>query len=395
MRIAFATWSDRRAGGVESYIERVIPHITALDHEVMLWHETGEPRTRAQTLLPAGCSKRQIAGPSEVGGLAEALRPDAIFIQGLHDVEIEAALLRLPGTVFVAHNYTGTCISGTRAWTLPSVRPCKRRLGPGCLLHYLPHGCGGRSPLTMVRHYSREQQRQRSLKQSTVVTLSSHMRDVFLDHGFSADSVLCVPYGPPAGVASQIRTDRSDSVTRLMAVGRLERIKGMHLLIDALPAVHACAGRIRLLILGEGRAEPELRAQAERCTATQPGIEIVFAGWMSPEDRDRAMCESDVLVMPSAWPEPLGLVGMEALAVGLPVIAYDLGGIRDWLVDGRNGRLVNASPPTAEGLADALCEWLKTSAHTPVAPRAGAPTPESHARGLIQVAERIRHLIPN
>ncbi|MCQ6458653.1 glycosyltransferase family 4 protein, partial [Vibrio parahaemolyticus] len=43
------------------------------------------------------------------------------------------------------------------------------------------------------------------------------------------------------------------------------------------------------------------------------------------------------VVMPSRMPEPFGLVGLEAMAAGVPVIASDVGGVREWLEDGRNG----------------------------------------------------------
>src|SRR5262249_45977008 len=60
----------------------------------------------------------------------------------------------------------------------------------------------------------------------------------------------------------------------------------------------------------------------------------------------------------SVWPEPFGLVGLEAAAFGVPAIAFDVGGIREWLTPGENGYLVPRDPlhPTvfADGLVDAF-----------------------------------------
>jgi glycosyltransferase involved in cell wall biosynthesis len=54
------------------------------------------------------------------------------------------------------------------------------------------------------------------------------------------------------------------------------------------------------------------------------------------------------------WPEPFGLVGLEAGSQGVPAIAFDVGGIGEWLKDGDNGRLVPGNPPRSRELGDAL-----------------------------------------
>jgi glycosyltransferase involved in cell wall biosynthesis len=54
------------------------------------------------------------------------------------------------------------------------------------------------------------------------------------------------------------------------------------------------------------------------------------------------------------WPEPFGLTGLEAASMGVPAVAFDVGGIREWLTDGDNGLLAPGSPPDASALADAI-----------------------------------------
>ena len=63
-----------------------------------------------------------------------------------------------------------------------------------------------------------------------------------------------------------------------------------------------------------------------------------------------------MFAVPSVWPEPFGLVGLEAASAGLPAIAFDVGGISQWLKDGVNGFLVPGNPPTARSLALGLVE---------------------------------------
>src|SRR5206468_9555238 len=68
----------------------------------------------------------------------------------------------------------------------------------------------------------------------------------------------------------------------------------------------------------------------------------------SDRDWSSDVCSSDLnyfrecslVVMSSVWPEPFGMAGIEAMRYGLPVVAFDAGGIREWLLDGHNGYLV-------------------------------------------------------
>jgi glycosyltransferase involved in cell wall biosynthesis len=73
------------------------------------------------------------------------------------------------------------------------------------------------------------------------------------------------------------------------------------------------------------------------------------------------MQAADVLAMPSVWPEPFGLSGIEAGGVGLPAVAYRVGGIPEWLESG--GELAEGAPGSVRGLADALGRALKDPDH--------------------------------
>ena len=78
-----------------------------------------------------------------------------------------------------------------------------------------------------------------------------------------------------------------------------------------------------------------------------PAVSIEFAGWQDETGRARLLADADALVVPSIWPEPFGLVGLEAAAAGVPAIAFRVGGIPEWLHDGENGCLASSSQTIA------------------------------------------------
>ena len=84
--------------------------------------------------------------------------------------------------------------------------------------------------------------------------------------------------------------------------------------------------------------------------AFRRGTEDISADPHSGTGGYALLAQSDLLVLPSLWPEPFALVGLEAARHRLPVAAYAVGGIPDWLTSGENGYLAPGDPPTVDGL---------------------------------------------
>ena len=98
--------------------------------------------------------------------------------------------------------------------------------------------------------------------------------------------------------------------------------------------------------------------------------------------------------MPSVWPEPFGLVGLEAAVCGIPAVAFDVGGISSWLSDGVNGRLVSPDGGS-EALAHAMAAMLGDAVYrerlSQGAREVGARfTSDAHLSALERVLEAAR-----
>jgi len=408
LSIAVINWSRRRVGGTETYLGLIIPALIEAGHEVAFWHETDVPRNRDLIALPEGVASWNASTLGRARALEELRRwsPDLIYAHGLLSPELEADTLGVAPSIFFAHAYYGTCISGSKTVRRPDVTPCARRFGWRCLLRFYPQGCGGRSPITMAREYARQSRRLALLgNYRAVLTHSAHMREEYLRHGLDAERVHSLSYyaySEPQEGEQMFDNDAQAPVRklgrdgyRLLFTGRMDRLKGGRILLDALPRVAArLNGRVSLIFAGDGPARRSWERAARRLQPREPNIEVNFAGWVTREQLDRLLDECDLLVFPSQWPEPFGLAGPEAGARGVPVAAFAVGGMSEWLTDGVNGHLAPGDPPTAEGLADAVVKCLAdeeeyarlTRGAVQIAHRFSL---KNHLSGLLEVFERV------
>ena len=90
-------------------------------------------------------------------------------------------------------------------------------------------------------------------------------------------------------------------------------------------------------ILGEGGQRAKCEALSRKLGLA---ARVKFAGYVPPAELAAFYADASVAVVSSVWPEPFGAVGLEAMRYGLPVVAFDAGGIREWLDDGHSGFLV-------------------------------------------------------
>ena len=167
----------------------------------------------------------------------------------------------------------------------------------------------------------------------------------------------------------------------------MTKVKGADLLIDAAHALKQRGLYLRLELAGDGPERAALEKQASRY-----GLDATFHGWVADKIKHQIFKRAEVLVMPSTWPEPFGLVGLEAAAYGIPTVAFDVGGVREWLHPGKNGVLAPANPPTAQGLATAIAtvfanprHWQQLAREARVAER---PNQAAHVAALEEVLVR-------
>jgi len=116
--------------------------------------------------------------------------------------------------------------------------------------------------------------------------------------------------------------------------GQLIRGKGVDVLLESLAKVQEV---FECIILGDGNHRARCEELSKRLGLAD---RVKFVGFVPQALLAEYYREASIALMSSLWPEPFGAVGLEAMRYGLPVVAFDAGAIREWLLDGWNGFLV-------------------------------------------------------
>lgn len=195
-------------------------------------------------------------------------------------------------------------------------------------------------------------------KSAALTVVSKAMKKTVVDMGVAPDKVEVIPMGvdlkglftPDPGV--QRKTDE------LLFVGRLVEKKGVHFLLEAMPAVIKKHPTVRLILAGSGPMEQELRQQAQRLKISD---KVSFLGMVSQTELPAMYRKATFAIFPfivakSGDQEGFGLVQVEAMGCECPVIAGDLPAIHDTVVHEENGLIFPSG--NAQALADSIIKLL-------------------------------------
>ena len=190
--------------------------------------------------------------------------------------------------------------------------------------------------MTMASLYRTQANRLALIKRYKVVlTNSEYMRGEYIRNGVPPDHVITLPYcvlplrPNTADVPSAVTAETlSRNEWRLTFAGRMDAVKGGSTLVHVIPLLRARTDKpLHLTMAGDGPCRSDWEAAALRVQAEVPNVNIKFTGWLNDEQLATLFEDSDLLVVPSLWPEPFGIVGVQAGLQGLPAAAFNVGGI--------------------------------------------------------------------
>lgn len=319
------------------------PHYRDVDVEEFEFRASGIPFLRAISKGPAFYPRFS----SFLGGIADGWKPD--LIHGQHSMTVPPAVLAgrrrgLP-VVSTVRDFWPVCLFGTMT---RGDRPCSRCSAAGaldCLMYR--HGSRGFLGGSLLPVLSADLRfKVRCLASSSrVIAVSNYVRRS-LAGIVPAGKLTVIPNSVDVGEVQRIIATPAENTVAgqyLLFAGKLERNKGAGQLA---PLLESLRPRIPTLVAGDG----SLRDEIDRLCAAR-GLDVRFTGWVGNDEVLRLMAGAEVLLFPSAWPEPLSRVLLEAIAVGVPVVAMNTGGTGDIIENGVNGLLAQDNEELVSQLA--------------------------------------------
>jgi N-acetyl-alpha-D-glucosaminyl L-malate synthase BshA len=137
----------------------------------------------------------------------------------------------------------------------------------------------------------------------------------------------------------------------ILTVGRISEEKGIRYLIEAMPVILKEMPTVKLMIVGDGPDRDKLEQMVKRLNLAN----ITFAGMVSNKNLSNFYKSADVFILPSIR-EGLGVVLLEAMACGTPVIGSNTGGVTDIIENGKNGLLIE--PGDSKDIAEKIIKLL-------------------------------------
>lgn len=329
-------------GGLNRVVTETCTGLARAGHEVGLAYHNDEPEV-------AGIDLFRLSRGGTVEEVAEAharFRPDVVQVHYLADPGILPAIVGLGPTSVFLHDQTWFCSVGDRM-TRDST-PCHRPHGVACLAWHYAQRCGGLRPWANWSLWKHTQRLAalKGLRSARIQVASRFMASGLAENGYETDRVDVVPlFAEPPPAEGEIEPGL------VLLPSRLVPAKGVQVALDAMATIPSTPWR--LAIAGDGWHRGELEAKARRLGIAD---RVQFLGEIPPAGLATWYARSQLVLFPVLRQEPFGLVGVESLAYGKPIVAFAGGAVDEWLWPGETGLRVEGR--SADAFAAAIRELL-------------------------------------
>jgi glycosyltransferase involved in cell wall biosynthesis len=278
-----------------------------------------------------------------------------LHLHNLSDPQLVRACFAVAPVVRTMHEPRMFCPGQGKFWHASEI-PCPKPFGLHCLAHAYTQRCCNRHPKRLLAGIlnARFEVGEGAHAYAVVIANSHFMKDQAVLAGMPETKITVLPCFTEETAESD--ADLSLATPRIVFAGRLSKTKGVHYLLEALALVRKLMPDVRLDIAGAGGDQDYFVNLTDRLGLAQA---VTFHGWCNRQTVASLLKDSWVVAFPSICPEAFGMTGIEAMMQGRPVVAFDVGGVGEWLQHGVTGLLVTSKD--ANAFSEALLRLLRNS----------------------------------
>ncbi|MBU0479209.1 glycosyltransferase family 4 protein [bacterium] len=341
MNILFVNQYIDEVGGVEHYLNTLSERLIAEGHNIYFIYgdkliESSFRKYTKTFNLPdiwnnPLCLKKEIK--LTLRRTINDIKPDVIYLHNIENLKVVDIFSQQVPTVRYVHGCKSTCPDGKRLLHNP-METCFHPASPLCTLRAHTRRCMPRHPVKSFRAYAGTRRSLKSFeKLKRILVASKYMKNILEINGVLPHKIEILPYFAES-LSSNISSKYNGS-RRILFAGRIANGKGLEYLFYVLKLLKE---KIFLDVVGDGPLRKECQEKINKLGLKE---KVRFHGWVHSEKMADFYKKASFLVIPSIWPEPFGIVGIEAALYGRPAVAFDVGGISDWLKHGKTGFLIN------------------------------------------------------
>lgn len=337
MKILFVHEKFGAFGGAEANVLATATELKARGHRVGIFHgpHTGKGEAEWLETFQQRFASGYSSNSTTAGAAYESFQPDVIYVHKLANLEVLEQLLATNApTVRMVHDHDLYCMRSYK-YNVFTREICERAFSPYCIFPcgaVVARNHDGPFPLKWVGYTAKQHELELNRKFHRLIVATQFMKDELLRNHFDAEKIAMHAPVPPRGDSSWGSSFNEGNY--IVYAGQIIRGKGVDVLLESLALVEA---PFKCFIFGDGDHRAACEKLSRKLGLTD---RVIFKGFVSQAEIAIYYRECSLAVVSSVWPEPFGAVGLEAMRFGLPVVAFDAGGIREWLTNGRNGFLV-------------------------------------------------------
>lgn len=292
-----------------------------------------------------------------IDNIVSYCKADVVYLHKISNMKLFANLLSLSiPIVRMIHDHDIYCNRNYKYFPIGRLL-CTYPPGIGCVFPCFSFIKRNRQSLIPVR-FDFFNQRNLDIKYtkqcSKLIVATKYMKNNIAQLNVNLKKINVIPPIPFCDNEVNNEPIGDKKVPIILFVGQIIRGKGVDCLIRSLQYI--CSD-YECIVVGDGTHLEYCKNLSKKLKLTD---KVKFTGWLNQGKLREFYSKAQILAVPSVWPEPMGLIGIEAMRHSLPVVAFDAGGISDWLKDGKNGFLIKRK--NIKGFADKLQYLLNNPA---------------------------------